>query len=83
MAETNSIDPRATGREFHDRTVARLLEEAASAVALVALLVDPTIPVIRLVTALASAGLAIRHDRRRDVLVLVCADDGAKGVAHG
>lgn len=36
----------------------------------VPLLVDPSVAVLRLVTALASTGLTIRHDHRRNALVV-------------
>lgn len=67
-------DPEAAGREIEARTVARVLEETAIAVGPVQVLVDPRLTVIRLVTGLASVGLAIRHDPAKDALVLVCAE---------
>lgn len=36
----------------------------------VRLLIDPRVAVLRLVTALASAGLTIRHDHQRNALVV-------------
>ena len=67
MSHHNS---QATGCSRERRTVAHVAPGAAAGPAHVVVLIDAGVPILRLVTGLACAGLSLRHDHGRNALIV-------------